>query len=148
MATKKRRYKKIDYYLDLPWNYSVSTEYENGKKVYVVCVNELPGICSDGDTFEEAMAGAFKMYMHHNEEIPEPIDESRYKGNIAYRTTSQRHFRIAKEAQRRGHSLSQTLDECIDKALGKNSLSSGPKLYFSLLNPPPCLLLFVLEIGH
>jgi len=126
MAIKKRNYKKIEYYLDLPWNYSVSSENANGEKIYVVCVNELPGICSDRTTVEkamesvkEAMIGVLKMYMKNNEEIPVPIDESRYKGNIAYRTTSRRHFLLAKEAARRGHSLSQTLDECIDVALSK-----------------------------
>lgn len=126
MAIKKK-YKPMKYYLNLSWNYSVSTEHdEKGNKIYIICVNELPGICSDGLTFSEAMEsiqeaieGVIRLYMLHNEEIPEPIDESKYKGNIAYRTTSRRHYLLAREAQRRGFSLSETLDACIDKALLK-----------------------------
>ncbi len=87
----------------------------------------MPGVCTDALSIDEgmqlikdAMIGAFKLYMKHGEEIPEPINENLFKGNIAYRTTSKRHFLIAREAQKRKMSLSKALDEIIDKSLGRN----------------------------
>jgi len=92
--------------------------------LYIICVNELPGVCTDAPTIDaamelikEAMAGTFELYLENDEEIPEPINEEQYKGNIAYRTSSRRHHRIAREAQMRKASLSSIIDECIDQAL-------------------------------
>ena len=117
------KYKKMDYYLNLPWTYTVSTDQEDGERVFVVHVNELPRVCTDGRTIDEAMENikeamecAFESYMEFKEEIPEPLDESKFKGNISYRTSGQRHYQIAKEAQRKGLSLSQTIDHFIDEA--------------------------------
>ena len=124
MATKKP-YKKMSYYLNLPWTYTVEqSKDENNNKIYVVYVNELPGICTDAPSVDEAMklikepiAAAIEFYMENNQEIPEPIKEEDYKGNISYRTTSKRHYLISKEAQRRALSLSQLIDNLIDTVL-------------------------------
>ena len=80
MNTKKP-YEKISYYLDLPWTYTVEQATdENKKKIYIVRVNELPGICTDAPTFDEALKlikeptqAAFEFFMEHNEDIPEPV---------------------------------------------------------------------------
>jgi len=125
--TKKTNYKTIEQYLQLPWTYTIQKAHEGEETYFVVCVNELPGVCTDAPTIQEAMEeiqdamiGAFKMYMKHGEEIPEPIDEENYKGKISYRTSSKRHFILAQEAQKRGLSLSEAIDQCIDAALNKN----------------------------
>ena len=120
--------KDIQYYLNLPWTYTIETSRdENNAVIYVVHVNELPGVCTDADTIaqameliKDAMTGAFKLYLKLGEEIPEPIDEEEFKGNIAYRTTNKRHYLIAREAQKKNTSLSKVMDELIDKALTKN----------------------------
>jgi antitoxin HicB len=124
MATKKQ-YKKLSYYLNLPWTYTVEqSKDENNNKIYVVCVNELPGICTDAPSLDEAMKliqepieAAIEFYMENNQEIPEPISEEDYKGNISYRTTSRRHYLISKEAQKREISLSQLIDNLVDTVL-------------------------------
>ena len=124
MDTKKK-YEKLSYYLNLPWTYTVEqSKDENNNKIYVVRVNELPGICTDALSLDEAMelikepmTAAFKLYMKHGEDIPEPVREEDFKGNIAYRTTSKRHYLISKEAQKREQSLSQVIDSLIDTAL-------------------------------
>jgi predicted RNase H-like HicB family nuclease len=124
MATKKQ-YKKLSYYLNLPWTYTVEqAKDENNNKIYVVCVNELPGICTDAPSLDEAMkliqepiSAAIEFYMENNQEIPEPIKEEDYKGNISYRTTSKRHYLISKEAQKREVSLSQLIDNLVDTVL-------------------------------
>ncbi len=124
MATNKN---DIKYYLDLPWTYTVRTAVEEGEKFYIVCVSELLGVCTDGATLDEAMknireamSGAFELYLKHGDEIPVPVDEEAYKGNIAYRTSSKRHYLIAKEAERRGVSLSKTIDELVDATMHKH----------------------------
>lgn len=120
--------KNIQYYLDLPWTYTIETTRETGKLLYILHVNELPGIATDAPSIEEAMElikeamiGAFKLYLKNGEEIPEPIDEEEFKGNIAYRTSSRRHYLLTKEAKRRNESLSHVLDQCVDLALGKRN---------------------------
>ena len=121
MATKK--YKDLEYYLNLPWTYTIEQAQEQGQKYYIAYVNELPGICTDASTVEEAlelikepMIAAFRLYMKHQEEIPEPIDANKFKGNIAYRTTSERHYWLMKEAQRTRKSLSELIDKLVDTA--------------------------------
>ena len=74
MATKKQ-YKRLSYYLALPWTYTVEqSKDENGDKIYIVCVNELPGICTDAPSIDEAMkliqepiAAAIEFYMENNQ---------------------------------------------------------------------------------
>lgn len=124
MVTKKQ-YKKLSYYLNLPWTYTVEqAKDENDNKIYVVYVNELPGICTDAASVDEAMkliqepiSAAIEFYMESNQEIPEPISAEDFKGNISYRTTSKRHYLISKEAQKRELSLSQLIDNLVDTAL-------------------------------
>lgn len=120
--------KDLNYYLNLPWTYTIETTRETGKLLYIVHVNELPGIATDSPSLDEAMelikeamTAAFELYMKNGEEIPEPIDEEEFKGNIAYRTNSQRHYLLAKEARRKKESLSTVLDQCVDSTLGKRS---------------------------
>ncbi len=121
----KKKYKSLHYYLNLPWSYTVERVCGKGKKkLYVVRVNELPGICTDAPSLDtamelikEPMKAAFEFYMENEEDIPEPVSEDDFKGNIAYRTTSRRHYLINKEALKRDISLSQVIDNLVDTAL-------------------------------
>ena len=124
----KKNKKDIKYYLNLPWTYTIETEKDNDEFIYIIRVNELPGVCTDASTIsqgmeliKDAMEGALKLYIKQGEEIPEPMDEEEFQGNVAYRTSSRRHFLIAKEAQKKNVSLSKILDDLIDKALRNNS---------------------------
>ncbi len=63
---------------------------------------------------KEAIRSAIKLYMKHKEEIPEPINIKDFKGKIAYRTESKRHYLIAKLAQEKQKSISKTLDDLVD----------------------------------
>ena len=121
----KKKYKNLNYYLNLPWTYTVEqTRDQDKNKMYIVRVNELPGICTDATSLDEAinlikepMQAAFEFYMENGEDIPEPIKEEDFKGNIAYRTTSRRHYLINKEAQKKEQSLSQVIDNLVDTVL-------------------------------
>lgn len=119
MVTKRQ----IEKYVNLPWSYTV--EQERG--YYIVYVNELPGVCTDGETIaeamdniEEAIYATVELYLEQGKEIPQPIDKSKYKGNISYRTSPDRHYKIAKIASQQHRSMSKTLDMLVDE--GYNSL--------------------------
>ena len=122
MDTKKN----LNYYLGLKWSYTIEQESDQGKDYYIIRVNELPGICTDSETIEEglkeikeAIRAAIKLYLKNGEEVPVPIKKEDYKGNIAYRTTSERHYSIAKTAKEMHKSISKTLDAIIDAGIDK-----------------------------
>jgi antitoxin HicB len=121
MATKK----EIEKYVGLAWSYTV--EQEDGN--YIVYVNELPGVCTDAKTItsamneiKEAIYAAIELYIDQGKEIPVPISKSKYKGNIAYRTSAERHYLIAKIAQQKHKSLSRILDLLVDAGLNNTNL--------------------------
>ncbi len=127
MAIRKHKIKDINYYLRLKWTYTIEQELVKGKKYFIIRVNELPGICTDAEDLDEgmklikqAMKAAFKLYIEQGEVIPEPIKEQDYPGNIAYRTSSRRHYRLAKEASRKKKSLSKVIDDLVDESLKQN----------------------------
>jgi antitoxin HicB len=118
MVTKKQ----INYYLSLPWSYTIEQEMTKDMHYFIIRVNELPGVCTDAETvtegmelIKEAIEGAVTLYLKNGEEVPEPIKKADYKGNIAYRTTSERHYHVAKLANTMHKSISKTLDSLIDK---------------------------------
>ncbi len=120
MATKK----EINYYLNLNWSYTIEQEKEKGKSFYIVRVNELPGVCTDAETIEEGMENikeaieaAVILYLERNEPVPVPIKKEAFKGKIAYRTTRERHYFVAKAAKEMHKSISKAIDELIDVGL-------------------------------
>lgn len=121
---KKMKNKELNYYLNLPWTYSVETETHKGKSCYIIRVNELPGVCTDAEDLnqgmkeiKEAIACAIEAYYDLNRPIPEPIDRTQYKGKILYRTDSERHYQLAKLAKNQHKSISKTIDFVIDAGM-------------------------------
>lgn len=115
MATKN-----LKYYMNLNWSYSIEKEDD----YFIIRVNELPGVCSHGKTpndalksVREAMQGALELYLEQGDEIPEPIERTKFKGRILYRTSSERHYDLAKLAQRRHISMNKALDLVFDAGL-------------------------------
>ncbi len=113
--------KNLNYYLNLPWTYTIETETYKGKSYYIIRVNELPGICTDSEDLnqgmediKEAIACAVEIYLERGEPVPEPVDRDHYKGRILYRTDSERHFLIAKVAKAKHKSISKILDCIVD----------------------------------
>ena len=116
--------KDLKYYLSLPWSYTIEQEGTKSSRYYIIRVNELPGVCTDAETLaeaedliKEAVEAAVRLYIKNGEEVPEPIKKSEFKGNIAYRTTSERHYYLAKAAKTMHKSISKTIDEFIDAGL-------------------------------
>jgi predicted RNase H-like HicB family nuclease len=120
----------MDHYLNLNWSYTIEQEIDNGKKYYIIRVNELPGVCTDAETIEEGMKnikeaieGAVYLYLKNGEPVPEPI-RKKFKGRIAYRTSSERHYYVAKIAKEMHKSLSKTLDFLIDTGINNLHLKT------------------------
>lgn len=117
MATKKN----LKYYRDLNWSYTIEQDTHKKKKFYIIRVNELPGVCTDASTIEEGMENiqeaiiaAIELYLEQGAPIPEPINKEQFKGNIAYRTSSERHYHLAKLAQAQHISMNKALDMVFD----------------------------------
>lgn len=72
------------------------------------------------DTIETAV----RLYIKNKEPIPEPINKEQFKGKIAYRTTSERHYRLARAARAMHKSISKTLDAIIDAGLNRFEVRS------------------------
>lgn len=121
---KMKDNKDLNYYLSLPWTYTIETETHEGSRYYIIRVNELPGICTDSASLDEGMreikdliACAVEIYKEKGEPIPEPVDRDHYKGKISYRTDSERHYLIAKIAKSQHKSISRTLDTIVDAGM-------------------------------
>ena len=117
MDTKK----DIKYYLGLNWSYTIEQGSFKGKRFFIIRVNELPGVCTDAMTIEKGMKdiqnvlkATLELYLEQGDPIPEPIRKADYKGNIAYRTSSERHYALAKLAQQKHISMNKALDLIFD----------------------------------
>lgn len=113
--------KDLNYYLSLNWSFSVEQILNKGKKIYIIRVNELPGVCTDATSIEKGMkeiqdsiAATIELYLEQGDPIPEPINKEEFKGNIAYRTTRERHYYLAKLAQEKHISMNKALDMVFD----------------------------------
>jgi len=121
---KMKEKKDVEYYLSLPWTYTIETEVHKGSVYYIIHVNELPGICTDSDSLDEGMevikeliTCAVEIYREKGEPVPEPVNKEDFKGKISYRTDSHRHYMIARTARMMKKSISKTLDTLIDKGM-------------------------------
>lgn len=72
--------KDLKYYLNLKWSYTIAQDTHEGKRFYIIRVNELPGICTDAETIQEGMkniqeaiTSALRLYLKNDEPIREPI---------------------------------------------------------------------------
>ncbi len=116
--------KDLQYYMKLNWSYTIEQDMHEKKKIYIIRVNELPGVCTDAFSIEEGMieiqdaiAGTIELYLEQGDPIPEPIKKEDYKGNIAYRTTRERHYNLAKLAQHKHVSMNKALDMIFDAGM-------------------------------
>ncbi len=114
--------KNLEYYLNLPWSYRF--EWSNEDDCYIASISELKGCMSYGDTIVEAtemIQDALKSYitnsLQFNDEIPEPLKPINFKGKIPYRTTPDKHYKLAKRANSLGISINALIDEAVSEKL-------------------------------
>ena len=114
--------KNIDYYLNLPYTYII--EWSDADECFLGSIVELERNMTCGDTREEVLSNlkeALTAYLQtsldNNIEIPEPLKKDDFKGNITYRTTKERHYRLAKEAKLYGKSINTLIDEAVEEKI-------------------------------
>ncbi len=122
--SKSSVYQPLSFYLNLPWSYTIEKCEEDGDSYYLMRINELPGCMTDGKTLEEAaeqiheaLEGYLLGMMDANNPIPTPVSREKFKGKIALRTSSDKHYRLAKVAQRYGKSVNKLIEEAIENYL-------------------------------
>ena len=114
--------KNLEYYLQLPWSYRF--EWSDEDECYIASIAELKGCMSHGANLQEAalmIQDALKSYitcsLQYNDEIQEPLKPVDYKGKIPYRTTPDKHYKIAKRAKSLGISINALIDEAVEEKL-------------------------------
>ena len=67
------------------------------------------------ESIKEALRAAIKLYLKQGDLVPEPIDKKKFKGNISYRTSAERHYLLSKTFLK-GMGLSAYIIKCIENA--------------------------------
>jgi predicted RNase H-like HicB family nuclease len=108
--------------MELPWSYTIEKRNDDGV-YYYARVNEL-NCFSEGQTMAEATLNIQKALEVHLEaaieagaDIPKPLNLEDFKGQVSYRTKPEKHYRLAKEAQRKGISINKLIDSAVDDIL-------------------------------
>ena len=71
---------------------------------------------------KEALASYVTTSIENNMEIPEPLRIDDFKGSITYRTSKERHYKLAKQAKLYGKSINAFIDEAIGEKLKEAAL--------------------------
>jgi len=122
MRDTKMAKKHLDYYLNLPYTYII--EWSDVDSCFLGSIVELERNMTCGQTREEVLANlkdALVSYvttsLDNDMEIPEPLKVEDFKGSITYRTSKERHYRLAKQAKLYGKSINAFIDEAIGEKL-------------------------------
>ena len=120
--------KNLDYYLNLPYTYII--EWSDVDKFFLGSIVELEHNMTCGQTRDEVLVNlkdALTSYvttsLDNKMEIPEPLKMENFKGSITYRTSRERHYKLAKQAKLYGKSINAFIDEAIGEKL-KESIQS------------------------
>ena len=95
--------------------YDLRFFYFHGVNKFLVCL-----LYSE---FTDGMLHYLELYLDQGKEITIPINKAQFKGKIAYRTSAERHYIIAKIAQQKHKSLSKILDMLVDEWINHTHLS-------------------------
>ena len=106
--------KNLEYYMSLPYTFTVQPYNDESGCYYVSRVIELSGCHSDGATKEEALAnlheameGYIEVKLEYGDPIPEPVNVDGYSGKFLLRLPKTLHQKLAFEAEKEGVSLNQ-----------------------------------------
>ena len=117
--------KNLDYYLKLPYTYII--EWSDVDECFLGSIVELEQNMTCGQTrdevfnnLKEALVSYITTSLDNKMEIPEPLKITDFKGTITYRTSKERHYRIARQAKRDGKSINAFIDEAISEKLQAN----------------------------
>lgn len=107
--------KKLNYYLDLPWNIKIRHIKSESDDYYFGQVQEIPEVRADGKTVEECynlvleiLKSNLEVMIDDKVKVPEPIDKS-YSGKFNLRLPKSLHKKLAEEAEEEGVSFNQLI---------------------------------------
>ena len=113
---------KLNDYLRLNYKMEIVEDPDEGG--YAIALPELPGCLSTGETIEEAVKMIEDaLYSHLSAcldagvKIQEPLKPVDYKGQIPYRTTPEKHYKLAKKSAATSKSINKLIDEAVDAYL-------------------------------
>ena len=113
---------------------------------YTAEILEFPGCVASGDSSAEALANVEEVAvdwidatLEQGQDIPEPLDQSKYSGKLVVRMPKGLHKRAARAAERDGVSLNQFIVTCIAEQVGTRS---RPVTMYT-----PALANFSLQVG-
>jgi antitoxin HicB len=119
--------KNLDYYINLPYTYII--EWSDVDGCFLGSIVELERNMTCGQTREEvlknlkeALVSYVTTSLDNNMEIPEPLKIEDFKGSITYRTSKERHYKLAKQAKLFGKSINAFIDEAIGEKLKQSTL--------------------------
>jgi len=69
------------------------------------------------NNLKDALVSYIKTSLDNNMEIPEPLKIDDFKGSITYRTSKERHYKLAKQAKLNGKSINAFIDEVVSEKL-------------------------------
>ena len=114
--------KNLDYYLNLPYTFII--EWSDVDRCFLGSIVELERNMTCAETrdevlsnLKEALVSYVSTSLENNMEIPEPFRVKDFKGIITYRTSQERHYRLAKQAKLYGKSINAFIDEAIVEKL-------------------------------
>lgn len=106
--------KKVEDYLELPYNFIVQLVKDESGFYFYARVLELDGCQSTGESFEEAyenvkeaMRGWIETKLEAGFEIPLPVGYDDFSGKFIVRIPKSLHYRLSIEAEQEGVSLNQ-----------------------------------------
>jgi len=106
--------KNLEYYMSLPYTFTVQRYDDESGSYYVSKVLELDGCHSDGKTKEEALENLrealelrIETGIEYGDSIPEPLTENAFSGKFTLRLPKTLHHRLTLEAKQEGVSLNQ-----------------------------------------
>ena len=106
--------KKIEEYMNMPYNYIVQPISDESGNYFHAKVLEFDGCQSTGETFEEAynnlkdaMKGWIEAKIEGGFEVPLPIGYEDFSGKFLVRIPKSLHYKLTIEAEQEGVSLNQ-----------------------------------------
>lgn len=120
----------VDEYLNKPYTIRVVHDRDDeGHEGFVASVEELPGVLTQGDSIEEAVAqirnamvGWISVALEDGLEIPEPRDPNAYSGRFLLRVPKSLHAELARQAELEGVSLNTYVMAALAQAAGRREL--------------------------
>ena len=112
----------MNYYLNLPYTYII--EWSDVDECFLGSIVELERNMTHGQTREEvftnlkeALISYVTTSLDNDMEIPEPLKTEDFKGSITYRTTRERHYKLAKQAKLYEKSINAFIDDAVCEKL-------------------------------